>query len=100
MNGSHVDLFFCVAFLSFLSLNYINTLLRVITAEQVLVPESQLKRATATAKLSEKAAAEKLARKKVSFRTHLYTALYCEVAIWVMTTTFNMTSPQGGDVVC
>ncbi|CEP21985.1 60S ribosomal protein L7 [Cyberlindnera jadinii] len=39
---------------------------QVITAEQVLVPESQLKRATATAKLSEKAAAEKLARKKAN----------------------------------
>jgi hypothetical protein len=30
-----------------------------------LVPESQLKKATATAKASEKAKAEKLARKKV-----------------------------------
>ena len=38
---------------------------QVITAEQILVPESQIKKATATAKLSEKAKAEKLARKKV-----------------------------------
>lgn len=44
----------------------INKTPRVITAEQILVPESQLKRATQTAKRSEKAAAEKLANKKVS----------------------------------
>ncbi|ONH65806.1 hypothetical protein BON22_4358, partial [Cyberlindnera fabianii] len=38
----------------------------VITAEQILVPESQLKRNSAAAKLSEKAAAEKLAAKKAN----------------------------------
>ncbi|CAM9018407.1 hypothetical protein WICANDRAFT_104224 [Wickerhamomyces anomalus NRRL Y-366-8] len=39
---------------------------QVITAEQILVPESQLKRNTAAAKLSEKAVAEKLARKQAN----------------------------------